>query len=198
MSFHVRALAFMALVSMFVPWSSAAIVTRPILKDFFQTGDIPTGQDFKDLIDSALNLTDDGLIIYRVGADSSGRALRFEAGATIDGSLTYLPTTLNAELAPNWAGLFGFLPLELLDATNASHYGYLQMQMASGPLPPPPGSPGPVIHVDYLVFDSVANTPLITAVTTPEVTSALVWCAGGGTIGLLRRRRRAAAGSITL
>ena len=35
--------------------------TRPELKIRFQTGDIPTQQDFEDLIDSAFNLLEDPL-----------------------------------------------------------------------------------------------------------------------------------------
>lgn len=38
------------------------IKTRPQLKDEFQNGDIPDQNDFADTIDSALNLSDDGLV----------------------------------------------------------------------------------------------------------------------------------------
>lgn len=38
-----------------------ALVPRTVLKSFFQTGDIPTEEQFSDTIDSALNLQDDGI-----------------------------------------------------------------------------------------------------------------------------------------
>jgi hypothetical protein len=42
-----------------------ALVPRTVLKDFFQTGDKPTEQQFSDTIDSAMNLQDDGLTIEK-------------------------------------------------------------------------------------------------------------------------------------
>src|SRR5436190_23768395 len=64
---QLRAAAFMVAISMFAPFATAAVVTRSILKEFFQTGDIPSEQDFADVIDSSLNLLDDGLTSYRIG-----------------------------------------------------------------------------------------------------------------------------------
>ena len=138
-SIKVRILATMLLSLLFVPCAHAAIETRAELKTRFENGDIPDGQDFKDLIDSALNLVDDGLTVYRLGSDSSGHAIRLDAGATIDGSISFSPTSPLPPLAPNWLGQFGFLPLELRDSSSLPHYGFLQMQMASGPLLPPSG-----------------------------------------------------------
>jgi hypothetical protein len=187
---QLRAAVILLSIPLVVPIASAAEQTRSYLKEKFQDGDIPTGQDFKDLIDSSLNLLDDGLTIYRIGADSSGNALRLDAGAVVDGSLGYASASDNPPLAPLWAGQFGFLPLEYRDASAASHYGFLQMQMASGPLPPPPGSPGPAIFVEYLVFETDANVPVTTFTVVPEPASAvLLCCAGLGAVPLLRRRR---------
>src|SRR5688572_23226987 len=42
------------------------IKTRPDLKSEFLNEDIPDQNDFADTIDSALNLTDDGLVSYKV------------------------------------------------------------------------------------------------------------------------------------
>ena len=39
-----------------------AIQTRTVLKTFFNTGDRPTEENFVDLIDSNLNLTDGGTL----------------------------------------------------------------------------------------------------------------------------------------
>jgi hypothetical protein len=185
--FHLAALILAAMT--LASNANAAVQTREYLKDKFQDGDIPTGQDFKDVIDSALNFSDDGLTIYRIGVDSGRMALRLDSATVIDGSLSYDPAGSIPPLAPNWAGFFGFLPLELIDTSSETHYGFLQMEMASGPLPPPPGAPGPVIHVQYLSWESQANTPLTTFVSTPELTSGIVWCIGAAVLPLFRRRR---------
>jgi len=46
----------------------AAIETRVVLKAYFQTGDVPTQDQFAALVDSALNIVDDryllGLKVY--------------------------------------------------------------------------------------------------------------------------------------
>jgi len=138
MNVRFRVAATLLFALLFVPFANAAEQKREYLEKRFENGDIPDGQDFKDLIDSALNLTDDGLTIYRIGGDSSGHAMRLNAGATIDGSVSFSSTSPLPTLAPQWAGQFGFLPLEIRDSSSASHYGFLQMHMASGPLPPPP------------------------------------------------------------
>ncbi len=54
---------------------------RSYLIDRFQDGDIPTGQDFADMIDSSLNLLDDGLTSYKI-SDSHGTHKRFGIGDT--------------------------------------------------------------------------------------------------------------------
>ena len=178
--------AFLVVIGLWsIPTARAAEQNRSYLYEKFQNGDIPDGQDFKDLIDSALNLVDDGLTSYRIGVDSSGSALRLEAGQTVGPSLAFAPKADNPPLAPLWAGQFGFLPMEFQDAALNTHYGYFQLQMASGPLPPPPGSPGPAIFVEYLVWETDANVPVTTSVV-PEPMSATLVC---GALLLLRRRR---------
>jgi len=52
-------------------FANAAEQKRTYLIERFQDGDIPTGQDFVDVIDSALNLVDDGLVSYRTGVEGS-------------------------------------------------------------------------------------------------------------------------------
>lgn len=41
--------------------AGGAYVSRDTLKTYFQTGDVPTQEEFADTIDSTLNLNDDGL-----------------------------------------------------------------------------------------------------------------------------------------
>ena len=45
--------------------------TREILKNYFETGDRPTQQEFADLIDSVFNKTDDKVVEFLSGAKSS-------------------------------------------------------------------------------------------------------------------------------
>jgi hypothetical protein len=54
---------------------------RTYLIERFQDGDIPTGQDFADMIDSSLNLLDDGLTSYKI-TDAHGDHKRFGIGDT--------------------------------------------------------------------------------------------------------------------
>lgn len=139
----------------------------------FQDGDIPTGQDFADFIDSSLNLLDDGLTLHSVGVGGPlGSALRLDVGEVVGPLLTYAPSSTHPQLAPLWVGQFGFLPLQYQDASLAAHYGFLQLRMDSGPLPPPPGSPGPAIFVEYLVWETDANVPVTTFVV-PEPSSVV-------------------------
>lgn len=77
--------------------------------------------------------------------------------------------------------------MEFQDAALQSYSGYFQLRMESGPLPPPSGSPGPAIFVEYLVWESQANTP-IAAHVVPSPMSAAALC--GGLVMLRRSRRR--------
>ncbi|MEO5642814.1 MAG: hypothetical protein ABIQ40_19935 [Bacteroidia bacterium] len=54
---------------------------RTYLIDRFQDGAIPDGQDFADMIDSSLNLLDDGLTSYKI-SDTHGEHKRFGIGDT--------------------------------------------------------------------------------------------------------------------
>src|SRR5687767_5788229 len=183
----VRFCALVAIVMSFAGISTARAVEekRTYLIEKFQDGDIPTGQDFADMIDSALNLLDDGLTTYRIGADSAGAALRLNAGEVVGPGLTFAHKSTNPPMAPLWLGQFGFLPMEFQDASSNTHYGYFQLQMGSGPQPPPPGSPGPAIFVEYLVWETDANVPVTTAVVPEPMTAVML----GSAMLLVRRRR---------
>jgi hypothetical protein len=49
------------LVIVFVGGGTYAVVQRDVLKSYFESGDVPTEEQFKDTIDSAMNLQDDGV-----------------------------------------------------------------------------------------------------------------------------------------
>ena len=57
------------------PWSGDREHTRSVLKEKFQTGDIPDQQDFADLIDSTLNLPEDRFLLGLRSAGGGGGAL---------------------------------------------------------------------------------------------------------------------------
>jgi hypothetical protein len=160
-----------------------AIEPRTILKSYFETGDVPTQEQFSTLIDSLVTYTDDryliGLRVYDptktyLPGDTAIAIKRFGIGDTTPTSpLEYTdPHTTPIAMQPDFGGQFGFAAMMLQDSAGI-YYGFLQIQMDS-----PPGSggggvgtlsvpPGPAIHVQYLAFNSTPNTP-ITMFVVPE------------------------------
>jgi hypothetical protein len=200
----VRALFVGVLFCMLFVSSQAAnaIETRSILETYFQTGSVPTGEDFKDLIDSFVNYSDDGLTSYRLtgigntpapGSGPNGQGLRVNQNVGINEVLPY--ADLHAgytaadlpDMEPQWAGNFGFLPLRYIsNSTGQTHFAYLQGRMdASGT-----ATLGPAFHAQYLVFETTAGQTLVTSVV-PEPAS-LTFVAMIGLFCLSRRARLAA------
>jgi MYXO-CTERM domain-containing protein len=159
----------------------AAKVPRTVLKSYFETGDKPTQAQFADVIDSALNLVDDGLVGYSA-SDSGGLAPRFDAGATVGPGLAFAPLSGVQGFSDDWLGQSGFLPLAYLQDSQL-HYAYLQISS------PVPGSPNAYsMSVEYLVFENLADTALVTT-TVPEPSSLAL--AAAALVGLFVWRRRA-------
>jgi hypothetical protein len=156
----------------------AAIETRNTLKTYFETGDVPTQEQFADLIDSAVNLIDDGLTVYSA-RDAGGRAPRLDEGETVGPDLTFAPLVDVSGFSGDWMSQSGFLPLAF-EQDSQLHYAYLQISS------PVPGAPNPwSMIVEYLVYDDVPNTPLLTQ-TVPEPTTAVLAVLAG--LSLLARR----------
>jgi hypothetical protein len=174
------ALAFSALVVLAPNVCIAAKVPRAVLKEYFQTGDKPTQAQFQDLIDSSLNLVDDGLTSYTL-RDSSSGAARFDVDTEIGPNPAFLDTHLVDGFSEDWLGQAGYLPLAF-ELNSQTHYGYLQIS------PNVPGATNPyAMFVEYLIYEDLPNTPIFTT-QVPEPTTAVL--ALIGFVAALARRRR--------
>jgi hypothetical protein len=158
----------------------AAEQTRTYLIDKFQNGDIPTQNDFSDMINSALHVMDSGFSVIGTAAASDGRALLLEVGATVDASLTY---TEVAGLSNAWAGQSGFMAVLFADGP-VSHYGYFQLSSGE-----PGGTALYPMHFQAFTWEDQAGAPLVTS-SVPEpgsfalfaLAAVVAWC-------WLRRKR---------
>jgi hypothetical protein len=160
----------------------AAEQTRDYLYTKFQNGEIPDQQDFKDLIDSSLNLLDDG-VGRSVVTDPTGLAARLDVGSVIGPGLAFTDSNSIAGLSSDWSGKLGFLALSFLQNSEV-HYGYLQLESI-----PTPGSPY-ALFVEYLVFEDLPNMA-ITASIVPEPSSLVLglFAAAGLALVAVRKRR---------
>jgi PEP-CTERM motif-containing protein len=187
----------------------AAIETRETLKTYFQTGDVPTADQFANLIDSLVNIVDDrqliGLKVYDPQASYVvGDTVIFNrlsvggvVGEIAEGSGSTPPSIEFAswppldpndpaemDVATDFAGQYGFLGIMLQDSFGQVNYGYLQMGMD-----PIGTTPYPGIHVDYIVYESTPNTP-ITVAAVPEPGTAALLGLGVAWIAGTRRMRK--------
>ncbi|MFG0257419.1 MAG: hypothetical protein ACF8GE_05910 [Phycisphaerales bacterium JB043] len=166
------------------------IESRDVLKTYFETGDVPTEQQFSNFIDSMVNLTG-GLHVEGIGvitppiAPQPGEdvsAMRFDVGVQLPVSpQEYLDSSqFNILMEPDFAGEFGFLALLLNDAGGSTHYGFLQLSMDAT-------RSGPGIHVEYLAFETTPDAPVTTTIIPSPMTGTALVLTG---LSAARRRRR--------
>ena len=159
-----------AVVALFVapaPPAWSALISRSILKSFFEKGDKPTAPQFSTLIDSLLHRTEDrDLLGLKAASDGGGD--HFTEGELIGPHLTFTDV---AGLSDIWAGQSGFLPLAFVENSDV-YYGYMQLQAGD------PGSPDLYpMFVEYFVYEDQPGVPII-ATTVPEPSSLLLGAAG--------------------
>ena len=180
--------------------AAAAIESREILKTYFETGDIPTGEDFKDLIDSYVHQVDDGVTTYTLtgigrssaGGGPNGQGLRVGGNVGINELLPYADIHAGytaadlPEMEPQWAGNYGYLPLRYSsDATGQTHYGYLQGRMESAGTP----TLGPAFQAQYIAWETAPNVTIVTSVL-PEPACAVALMALAGSLMIRSRGAR--------
>jgi hypothetical protein len=172
-----------------------AIEPRSILKTFFETGDVPTQDQFGDVIDSYIHQTDDGLTLTGIGAipdgSAAGKAIRVGGNVGINESLpdTFSGTwrspisTALPRMCSEFCGTSGFLPLKY-EGLDGARYGFLQIDMGTDP----GVSPGAPIYVTQWVWDSSPNTTLTTFAVPEPATFALLLVGLMPVLGSRRRR----------
>jgi hypothetical protein len=177
------------------PQAHGAIEPRSILKTFFESGDVPTQDQFSNLIDSYIHQTDDGLTLIGIGGtpdgSAGGRAIRVGGNVginellpdTFSGSWRSPQSTSLPQMCSAFCGTSGFLPLKY-EGLDGAHYGFLQIDMGADP----GVSPGAPIFVTQWVWESSANTTLTTFAAPEPTTLALLLV--GLTPALRLRRRR--------
>ncbi len=151
--------------------AQAAIESRDILKTYFETGDVPTADQFSTFIDSYIHKTDDGLTLIGVEADTSHGDLRMgKQGANLIGInlADFVSPDTHPPVAPDWAGSSGSVGLEYVDTSGELHFGFVEMSMDA--VSSPPLSTGPAINVESWSWETDANKPIF-APAVPEPAS---------------------------
>lgn len=168
------------------------IKSREILKTYFETGDRPTQEQFATLIDSTIHFNEDRQLLGLYVSGSEGyRIHRLRIGDAIpvgqgtDGSHYALPPQSSLfQMAPEFAGQFGFVGLLYGDTTGNQYFGMLQVSME--PLTPAIETASPAIFVSYLTMQTDPNTPF-DAFVVPEPTTIGALVLAGAVV----KRRRA-------
>lgn len=192
--------------------ANAAIVSRSILKTFFETGDKPTAPQFATLIDSMVNSSSGSLdLSFDFGAtledhavsfngagifaqSSDGNLINFQSGREIGPASLETKLVAGGLLGPTslWAGQTGFLGLQfelINEGIVSTHYGFLKMKIA----PLHDGLEGSrsqpySIYVDSFAYETTPGTPITTFSAVPVPGSA--WLLGSGLLGLIGFSRK--------
>lgn len=158
--------------------SRAAIESRDTLKTYFETGDVPTQEQFADMIDSYISLSEDRDLLGLRNAPG-GMAELLSAGELIDSSSIFGPAV---GLGSEWTGQSGFVGLTFQENAEV-YFGYIHIITDVGGL----GTLYP-IAIDQFRFDDVAGAG-IAAAAIPEPSTCALLLGGTSLLGLGRRGR---------
>ena len=154
--------------------AQAAIESRDQLKTYFETGDIPTEEQFGNLIDSFLvvgatygpSISEHSLrlltseVSVGLAVDALGLAQRLSLGETFDPTSATLAPSVSLGAGSNWPGESGYLPfvLEIADAgQNTLHAGFVQLSVDD------PGSSTPyAIRITGVAYETTPGQPIQT------------------------------------
>ena len=154
----------------------AAKESRDVLKTYFETGDVPTEQQFGNLIDSMINQPSDPITYSGSIPDATGLGALLGEGTEVGPGAIFSSV---AGLGEDWVGQSGYLGLSL-EINSQIHYGYLQITAAPGDQYP--------MYVEYLVYETQPGVP-ITATNVPEPSTLVLAALGIVGTGLHRRAR---------
>lgn len=158
--------------------SRAAEQTRDTLKTYFETGDVPTQQQFANMIDSYISLSEDRDLLGLRNAPG-GLAELLSAGELIDSSSVFGPAV---GLGSDWIGQSGFVGLTFQENAQV-HFGYVHIITDVDGL----GTLYP-IGIDRFGFDDVPGAG-ITIAAIPEPSTCALLLGGTSLLGLARRGR---------
>ncbi|HEY2837572.1 MAG TPA: PEP-CTERM sorting domain-containing protein [Pirellulales bacterium] len=163
----------------------AAIESRAILKTFFETGDIPTQDQFGTVIDSMVSQLDDRYLLG-LRTSSDGGAARLSLGDIVGPPTDFGPA---AGLSGDWAGQTGYLGLAFTDSSASplpnTYYGYLEVTAGA-----PGGSDLYPMYVSTFFYETSPNTPIaVTGVPEPSTLALGALCGAIGLCEVARRRR---------
>jgi hypothetical protein len=165
---------------------SAAVVSREVLKSFFEKGDKPTQQQFGTVIDSMVNLLDDRYLLG-LRTSSAGGAELLSIGDIVGPPTVFGPAD---GLASDWAGQTAYLGLAMTDSSagplQRTYYGYLEITAGS-----PGGSDLYPMYVSTFYYETTPNTPIaVTGVPEPSTLALGAICGALGLCEVVRRKRQ--------
>jgi hypothetical protein len=182
----ITSVATMVVMMLAATPAHGAIVSRNILKSFFEKGDKPTQSQFGTVIDSMVNILDDRYLLG-LRTSSAGGAEALTIGDIVGPPTEFVPA---AGLSADWAGQTAYLGLAMTDSSAGplatNYYGYLEVTSGA-----PGGSDLYPMYVSRFFYETTPNTPIaVTGVPEPSTFVIAALCGALGLGEVVRRKRR--------